>query len=179
MTTDHVAPASSLTHNPTAAAAMTTFGIVGWARTSWTSWSTSIVGSQVSPRSVDRWIPPTCTFARSTWSSQVAVIDRTLSAGPTWCHSSRLEMWSKLSTGTRRPASSRSSRAVVRAREHHAGDGDQRRQVDVGTRQGTPRAVSRVLPHLALIDDGDPRVVGSGSERSERVPVERSEVLPG
>jgi hypothetical protein len=32
---------------------------LGWARTSWTSLSTSMVGSQVTPPSIERGMPPT------------------------------------------------------------------------------------------------------------------------
>src|SRR5204862_277510 len=90
-TTDQVAPASWLMQSPTAAAAIATPGRLGWARTSWTSWSTGSVGDHDVPRSVERWMPPTWTFARTTPSSDVAAIDRTLSASPTWCPSSRFE----------------------------------------------------------------------------------------
>src|SRR6185436_452598 len=110
-----VAPPSRLTQRPTAAAAITRSGRVGWAQTSWTSASTSMVGRQVRPASVERGIPPTWTLTRST-PSRVADIERTPSGGPITLpstiacpayHLSRPSTVSKLLRGCRAPYDSR------------------------------------------------------------------------
>jgi hypothetical protein len=80
--TSQVTPPSRLAQSPIAAAAITTPGRCGCARTSWTSLSTSMVGCHVMPPSVDRGIPPTWTLARIA-PSGVTVIERIPSGGPT------------------------------------------------------------------------------------------------
>src|SRR5271156_3969895 len=54
-----------------------------------------IVGAQVLPPSVERGIPPTCTAARITPPSAVAVTDLTCNGGPCAIHSLRPGTWSK------------------------------------------------------------------------------------
>ena len=124
-------------------------------------------------------MPPTCTLASNAPPSAVLVMDRTFSGDadrvPLVAAGDRVEArngsTSASSSRTQSCASYVPTNTDTAVRVH-------RGELDVGGRQRDPRAVGGVLPHLATVDDRDPRAVGAGRERVDRCPPSAVWCLP-